>query len=94
MRVLLRILGLTIPLFLIGCTKWGPDKMANRAVTLYADVELSIQGVIPNGTICRIDQRFSMGKIYSFHKIDCENGQSGYLRLGGDRDEEAFEPVH
>lgn len=93
MTVAHRVLILGISLLLIGCAKWGPDKMASRAVTLYSDVDLNILGIIPNGTTCRIDQRLSMGKIYGFHKIKCQNGQIGYLRLGADRDEEAFETV-
>lgn len=93
MRITPRILGLVIPLLLIGCAKWGPDKKAGRPVTLYADVEmLGSDDIIPSGTICQIDQRLSMGKVYGFHKIKCQNGQSGYLRMGND--EEAFEPKH
>lgn len=94
MRIMPWILGLVIPLLLIGCTKWGPYKKAGRAVTLYADVEMrGRDDTIPSGTICRIDQRESSGKIYGFHKIECQNGQSGYLMMGGDRDVEAFEPT-
>jgi hypothetical protein len=90
MRITSRILGLVIPLLLIGCTKWGPDKKASRAVDLYSDVQqIGTEDTIPSGTICRIDQRLSMGKIYGFHKIECQNGQVGYLMLGDD--EEAFE---
>lgn len=93
MRITPRILGLVIPLLLIGCTKWGPDQKASRAVELYSDVQRSaIPGTIPSGTICRIDQRLSAGKVYGFHKIECQNGQSGYLMLGDD--EEAFESTH
>ena len=93
MSITPRILGLVIPLLLIGCTEWGPDKKASRTVDLYSDVqEVTPQGTIPIGTICRIDQRESGGKVYSFHKIECQNGQSGYLMMGGD--EEAFEPKH
>ena len=93
MRITPQILGLVIPLLLIGCTKWGPDQKASRAVDLYADVqETTPQGTIPSGTVCRIDQRVSGGKVDAFHKIECQNGQSGYLKLGDD--EEAFDPEY
>ncbi|MDB5989643.1 MAG: hypothetical protein JWQ10_1046 [Herbaspirillum sp.] len=93
MSITPRILGLIIPLLLIGCTKWGPDKKGSRAVDLYLDVqETTPQGTIPSGTVCRVDQRVSGGKVDAFHKIECQNGQSGYLKLGDD--EEVFEPKH
>jgi hypothetical protein len=93
MHITLRILGLVIPLLLIGCTKWGPDKKASRAVDLYSDVQrTAVPDTIPSGTICRINQRLSAGKIYGFHKIKCQSGQSGYLMLGDE--EQAFEPVY
>jgi hypothetical protein len=93
MRITPRILVLAIPLLLIGCTKWGPDKKASRAVDLYADVQrATIPDTIPSGTICRIDQRLSMGKIYGFHKIECQNGQSGYLMIGDTK--EVFPATH
>jgi hypothetical protein len=94
MRITPRMLGLVIPLLLIGCTKWGPDKKASRAVDLYSDVQdVFAQNTIPSGTVCRIDQRLSAGKVFGFHKIECQNGQSGYLILG-EGDEEAFESTH
>jgi hypothetical protein len=94
MRIKPLILGLVIPLLLIGCTKWGSYKKASRAVDLYADVqETTPQGTIPSGTVCRIDQRLSGGKVYTFHKIECQNGQSGYL-ITGLGDQQAFEPTH
>jgi hypothetical protein len=82
MGALSRVLGLIIPLLLIACTEWGPDKKARRAMTLYADVALTLQGTIPRGAICQIEQRLSMGEIYGFHKVDCQNGQSGYIKIG------------
>jgi hypothetical protein len=93
MRITPRILALAIPLLLIGCAKWGRDKAASRAVDLYPDVqEVFTQDTIPSGTVCRIDQRLSAGKVFGFHKIECQNGQSGYLMLGGD--EAAFDPEY
>jgi hypothetical protein len=93
MRITPRIFVLVISLLLIGCTKWGPDQKASRAVDLYAGVqEVTPQGTIPSGTICRIDQRISAGKVYGFHKIECQNGQSGYLMIGDAK--EVFEHKH
>lgn len=97
MNITLRILGLIIPLLLISCAKWGPDKIASRKVDLYSNVqEFATLDFIAKGTVCRIDQRLSMGKIYGFHKIECQNGQSGYLMLGGigETDEQAFDPIY
>jgi hypothetical protein len=94
MRVALRILGLVIPLLLIGCTKWGAYKKAGRVVDLHSSVQSTAAlDSIASGTVCRIDQRLSIGKVFGFHKIECKNGQSGYLILG-DHDEDAFEPMH
>lgn len=94
MTVVYRVLILGISLLLIGCAKWGPYKKTVREVTLYADVQQGgIDKIVSTGTICRIDARLSMGKVYGFHKTECKNGQTGYLMIGGDRDEEAFETV-
>jgi hypothetical protein len=94
MRITPRMLGLVIPLLLIACTKWGPYKKASRAVDLYSDVQdIGTENTIPSGAVCRIDQRLSAGKVFGFHKIECQNGQSGYLILGLG-DEESFEPMH
>jgi hypothetical protein len=82
---------MAISLLLIGCTKWGPYTKASRTVDIYFDVQDTVaQGSIPKGAICRIDERLSAGKVYGFHKIECINGQSGYLMLG--EDESAFDP--
>ncbi len=96
MRIAPQLLGLIIPLSLIGCTEWGPEKMASRAVDLYTNVQQTATlDSIASGTVCRIDHRLSAGKVYGFHKIECKNGQSGYLMLGGLRgsDEQAFASI-
>lgn len=90
MRITPRILVLAIFLLLISCTKWGSNKKASRDVDIYSDVEMWYRGTIRNGSVCRIDQRISDGKVYGFHKIECKNGQSGYLMLGDDQG--AFDP--
>ena len=92
MSITPRILGLIIPLLLVGCPKWGADKKASYAVDIYADVQqIGTDVTIPSGTVCRIDQRLSAGKVFGFHKIECQNGQLGYLLR---EDQQAFEPAH
>jgi hypothetical protein len=95
MNIKFSALGITIAPLLTGCPNWGQPQQAAHPITLYADVELTEKDIIAIGEICQIDQKMSGGKIYAFHKIECQNGKSGYVFIGGieGRDERAFEPV-
>jgi hypothetical protein len=93
MPITARILILAISLLLISCTEWGPAKKASRPVDLFSDVQESgTENTIPINTLCKIDQRISVGKVYGFHKIECRNGQFGYVMIGDAN--QAFTPTH
>lgn len=84
-RFMYRILGLTASLLFIGCTDWSGRQQAVREVDLYGDVELMLKGTIPRGTVCRYDRIYTGGKVYGLNKIECEDGQFGFVIIGGPR---------
>jgi hypothetical protein len=82
MRITLSAWHWVFILGLAGCDQWAAPQVISHPLQLYEDDNvMADNGVIAAGEICQIDQSLSGCKVYCSHKIQCCNGQAGYISI-------------